>query len=141
MTLENKGYSISDYKGDKTYSIECTGDCVVGDEVRFDQAILVGTFPNAKFEGFHRVTARIIKDSYGLAKQQHTFTLLVIDDSDGIKCPDTKLIIKGRNLYRQGTWRKPWSDEGRRVAAADEKHTRGAVARKARDIRKNQLSC
>jgi hypothetical protein len=29
-------YRLNNYKGDKTYRISCTGDAVVGDEVRFD---------------------------------------------------------------------------------------------------------
>jgi hypothetical protein len=44
--------------------------------------------------------------------------------------------IKGRNLYRNGVWRKPWPDEAQRQAAAEEKHKRGARASAERRERK-----
>ena len=121
-------YNKSTYDGDDTYSIDCTGDCVTGDEVRFDRATFTGSHRRPKFAGFERVTGRIVRDSYGAQKQQHTFTLRLADGSE------TR--IKGRNLYRQGTHRKPWSDESARQIEADKKHRRGDAARKQREIRR-----
>ncbi|SEQ87725.1 hypothetical protein SAMN05216548_108174 [Faunimonas pinastri] len=118
----------SDYCGDEEYSIRCTGDACRGDEVRFYRAIFSGSYRRASFEGFERVTGKIISDSYGSAKQQHTFTILL---GDG-----TKTRIKGRNLYSNGVYRKPWADQNARQEALDEKHERGDSARAYRDWRR-----
>jgi len=120
-------YQESQYKGDAEYSIRCTGDAVCGDEVRFERAVFTGSFRAAKFSHFELITGTITKDSYGAAKQQHTFTLQL---SDG-----NTTRIKGRNLYANGTYRKPWINESKRVAARDEKHERGNQARATRTRR------
>jgi hypothetical protein len=108
------------------YTIDCTGDAVTGDEVKFEQAQFAGSFRNPRFIGTKTVTGKIIRDSYGAAKQQHTFTLLLEDGST--------LRIKGRNLYRNGTMRKPWADETARQDARTEKHQRGDAARATRQL-------
>ncbi|KAH9665329.1 zinc finger CCCH domain-containing protein 62 [Citrus sinensis] len=82
------------------------------------------------------VAGRIVKESYGAAKQQHTFTIEVLW-SKGEKplpplCP---LLIKGRNLYRLKTLRPRWEDEGERHKVLMEKHSRGFIARSNREIR------
>lgn len=123
MTYEN-----STYAGDANFTINCTGDVVVSDQVRFERATFSGSFRNAKFSGFEMITGKIVRDSYGRDKQQHTFTLEL--DEGG------ELRIKGRNLYATGVYRKPWVDESLRHAAADEKHARGDQARAARERRK-----
>lgn len=109
------------------YSI-ITSDACVGDEVAFEQAIFTGSFRRPKFAGTKLVTGKIISDSYGRDKQQHTFTLELPDGE--------KMRIKGRNLYRNGLRRKPWTDESARGIALEEKHGRGAVARESRQWRK-----
>lgn len=121
------GYEISEYAGDETYNIKCTGDACVGDEVRFERATFTGSFRNAKFAGFEMITAKIVKDSYGADKQQHTFTL-ELENGDRIR-------IKGRNLYANGTYRKPWKNEKERLVSLNEKHERGDRARKQRAFR------
>ena len=119
--------SKADFSGDKVYKINTTGDAVVGDEVSFDRAIFSGSFRKPKFEGYQNIKGKIIKDSYGADKQQHTFTIEMPDGS--------KTRIKGRNLYKEGTYRKPWKDESLRKGVAEEKHQRGDVARKIRATR------
>ena len=123
-------YQTPTYQGDEIYNIDCTGDCVVSDEVRFERATFSGSFRNARFAGFEQITGKIINDSYGRNKQQHTFTLELADGS--------KTTIKGRNLYANGAWRRAWEDESQRGAVADEKHQRGDRARAAREIRKSE---
>ena len=118
------------FNGDEVYSISCTGDAVTGDEVCFSRAKFTGSFRNAKFAGYEIVTGKIVKDSYGADKQQHTFTLLLEDGS--------KTLIKGRNLYANGVYRKPWADEAARQLVQEEKHTRGDVHRRRRAIRKGE---
>lgn len=113
--------------GDDEYNIDCTGDAVVGDEVRFSRATFTGSFRSPKFAGYEDVTGRIVRESYGPDKQQHTFSI-----DTGAPKP---LRIKGRNLYREGTFRKEWADESLRQRAQDEKHERGDAARAERDRR------
>jgi hypothetical protein len=125
-------YENSTYEGDMEYTINCTGDAVVGDEVRFERATFSGSFRNAKFAGFELVSGKIIRDSYGRDKQQHTFTLELLDQST--------LRIKGRNLYSQNLYRKLWANEALREIAANEKHDRGDKARAARNYRKENPS-
>ena len=119
-------YNSSTYSGDAIYSIDCTGDAVCGDEIRFERATFSGSFRNAKFSGFEQITGKIIRDSYGRDKQQHTFSIETATDL---------VVIKGRNVYSNGTWRKPWFDEATRKSVADEKHDRGQNARRARQAR------
>lgn len=121
-------YQISDFNGDAAHPINCTGDACVGDRVAFERATFTGSFRNAKFAGFERVEGEIVADSYGAAKQQHTFTLRL---ADGLTTR-----IKGRNLYANGLWRAAWADEDARRAALNEKHSRGDMARAARAERK-----
>lgn len=117
-------YQNSTFAGDEQYSINATGDCCVGDRVAFERATFTGSYRNAKFAGFELVIGEIVADSYGAAKQQHTFTIRLADGST------TR--IKGRNLYANGVYRQRWADENARRAALDEKHGRGDAARAAR---------
>ena len=116
------------WDGDDDYRINCTGDAVVGDEVRFERAVFSGSYRSPKFEGFELVTGQIVSESYGQEKQQHTFTLELEDGK--------KSRIKGRNLYKNGVWRKLWADESLREEARREKHERGDEARRDRDNRR-----
>lgn len=104
--------------------IDCTGDVVVGDVVSFERAVFVGSFKKPKFSHNETITGKVVKDSYGADKQQHTFTLELVDGK--------KTLIKGRNLYRNGVTRLEWANEEDRKAVANEKHTRGDFARARR---------
>lgn len=116
------------FYGDEDFFVECTGNCVVGDHVRFERAIFSGSYKKPKFSHYELVTAKIVKDSYGEVKQQHTFTL---EDERG-----NRFLIKGRNLYSNRTWRKLWEDEHVREEALKEKYVRGNEARIARSHRR-----
>ena len=118
-------YKDPTFSGDEEYSVCCKGDCVVGDEVRFERARFAGPYRRygrSHFDGFELVTGKIVADSYGADKQQHTFTLELPDGK--------KMRIKGRNLYRNGTWRKRWADETTRISVQADKHARGKQARR-----------
>jgi len=74
-----------------------------------------------------------LRESYGAQKQQHTFTLEVIDSSGFEPLPSGKIILrKGRNIYRHGCRRQLWANEEDREIARDEKHKRGEYARQQR---------
>lgn len=121
-----------------TFTINCTGDACTGDVILFSEAVFGGSFRKPKFLGERRIAARIVKDSYGGAKQQHTFSIEVIE-SDGYDAlpSGTKTTRKGRNVYRNGTMRRAWASEAERKIAVDEKHQRGDAARAIREERKN----
>lgn len=119
--------------------IKCTGDACVGDVVRFTEKVWGGSHWRPVAMGSRTIVARIVKDSYGAAKQQHTFTLEVISCEGAHPVSlDKKLLRKGRNLYRNGTERQRWHDERQRKAALAEKHSRGNEARRARSIRRDE---
>ncbi|MFQ5622436.1 MAG: hypothetical protein ACE5FS_03470 [Paracoccaceae bacterium] len=116
--------------------VNCTGDVVTGDTIRFTEAVWGGSYRRPVKLGERTVTARVTADSYGIDKQQHTFSLEVIE-ADGHDAPPAgkKIRRKGRNIYRNGTKRLVWDNESARKSAADEKHRRGDHARAAREDR------
>lgn len=123
------------------FSIVTTGDVVTGDHIRFEEGVFGGSFKKPKFLGNRTIEGIVIKDSYGADKQQHTFTIEVTASSgyDPLEV-GTKIRRKGRNVYRNGTMRKPWDDESAREDARAEKHERGDIARSLRDWRRENES-
>ena len=119
------------------FNIHATGDVVTGDTIEFTEGVFGGSFRNPKYIGERKIRAKVIKDSYGLEKQQHTFTLEVIKSSgeDAI-VKGKKIRRKGRNVYRNGTMRIAWKDESQRKIALAEKHERGDCARSDRELRR-----
>ncbi len=118
--------------------VNATGDVVQGDTIRFKEAVFGGSFRRPHYLGERTITAYVAKDSYGDAKQQHTFTLDIVAvegyDASSVLQRTTR---KGRNVYRNGTERLRWKDEAQRDLIAAEKHQRGDLARRQRDERKN----
>lgn len=116
--------------------IDCTGDVVAGDVIRFTEGVYGGSYRKPRFLGERSVVARVLKESYGRDKQQHTFTIEVLE-SGGIEplTAGTQTTRKGRNIYRNGTERRRWADETARGRAAEEKHSRGDAARTERAVR------
>ena len=120
----------------KEFSINCTGDVVTGDTIEFSEGVFGGSHRNPSFLGDRVIQSLVTKDSYGAAKQQHTFTIEVLA-STGVRPLEagTKTTRKGRNIYRNGTKRMAWSDESLRGIVADAEHKRGDKARINRDAR------
>ena len=71
---------------------------------------------------------KVLKDSYGKDKQQHTFTCLDLET-------DMVVRIKGRNIYRNGCQRKVWENEDNRLKVLEDKYDRGGKARQDRKKR------
>ena len=125
--------------------LPCTGDACAGDVIRWIEAVWPVYKPQGRFRtakspkplGERTIIAKIIGDSYGVAKQQHTFTLVVIEAA-GYDPPaiGDRILRKGRNVYRNGTERHKWEDEAARTAALEDKHARGDQARQARQSRR-----
>ncbi|KAH9305805.1 hypothetical protein KI387_010209, partial [Taxus chinensis] len=137
---------IKDGSGEKKYPkssfvLNCKGDACTGDIVMFEQKVyemfsIASRSAVGPTIGTRLVVGRIVKESYGAAKQQHTFTIEVLW-SKGEKPlhPLHPLLIKGRNLYKLQTVRQPWPNEEDRKKVLHEKHSRGSLARNARDVR------
>ncbi|KAL3825084.1 hypothetical protein ACJIZ3_021113 [Penstemon smallii] len=132
--------------GEKKYPVSsfvlnCKGDACTGDVVIFEQNVyemfnIASRSANGPPCGTRVVAGRIVKESYGAAKQQHTFTIEVLWSKGEKPLPPLHpLLIKGRNLYRLKTMRQKWQDEGERYKILSEKHARGGVARLTREER------
>lgn len=124
----------------RTFSQDCTGDVCQGDEILFTEAVF-GAYSRkgATVLGHRRIAAVVVNDSYGAAKQQHTFTLKIIgsDGYDPIR-RGTVIRRKGRNVYKNGTMRR-MRDVDDRAESLNEKHARGDQARTARSFRKGEF--
>ncbi|GKD67731.1 hypothetical protein Tco_1321821, partial [Tanacetum coccineum] len=115
-----------------SFSINCTGDACKGDVVLFRQNIKKGI----KIVGTRTVAGRIVTESYGASCQQHTFTVEVLWSKRYKKLdPLSILLVKGRYLYKYGTFRQPWESEAERLIVLEEKHSRGDAARHKRKLR------
>jgi len=112
----------------ENYTIDCTGNVCVGDEITFEKAEFEGSYPRATFSHMERRFLKVLKDSYGKDKQQHTFTCLDLETNMIVR-------IKGRNIYRNGCQRKLWENEYDRLKALEDKYTRGGKARSDRKER------
>eukprot|EP00268_Persea_americana_P039692 TRINITY_DN39314_c0_g2_i2.p1 TRINITY_DN39314_c0_g2~~TRINITY_DN39314_c0_g2_i2.p1 ORF type:complete len:571 (+),score=128.27 TRINITY_DN39314_c0_g2_i2:162-1874(+) len=142
-------WRIKDGNGEKLYprssfTINCTGDVCQGDVVLFTQRIYKKfdiVTRGGKPIGKRTVAGRVVKESYGAAKQQHTFTVEILWSKGLKKLPPLfPLLIKGRNLYRLKTHRQRWKDEAARLRVLAEKHKRGAIARHIRETTKARSS-
>ncbi|CAN1169095.1 Zinc finger CCCH domain-containing protein 62 [Linum perenne] len=148
---------ILDGKGEEKYPlssfvINCKGDACTNDIVLFEQNVydmysIVSRSASGPPCGKRIVAGRIVKESYGAAKQQHTFTIEVLwSKGEKPHPPLHPLLIKGRNLYRLKTLRQRWPDEQERSRVLMEKHSRGSLARSNRETRitekeKKKLLC
>ncbi|CAN4079631.1 unnamed protein product [Withania somnifera] len=126
-----------------SFTINCTGDVCKGDVVLFTQKVYKNFDKRTRggeLLGKRTIAGRIAKESYGAAKQQHTFTVEVLW-SQGVKQlpPLFPLLVKGRNLYKLNTFRQRWKDEKERLEVLAEKHKRGEAARFIRAKRKSKL--
>lgn len=102
----------------------------------FVVAKFYGSYRNAKFDGYNLIRGKIIKDSYGKEKQQHTFTIEVKESVGTQTEPVGKnLRIKGRKLYNHFLLAKA-RDNDERKKSLEEKHQRGTIARMIRDERR-----
>ncbi|CAI9114463.1 OLC1v1015191C2 [Oldenlandia corymbosa var. corymbosa] len=124
-----------------SFVVNCKGDACTGDVVLFEQNVyemfnIASRSATGPPSGTRLVAGRIIKESYGAEKQQHTFTIEVLWSKGEKPLPPLhQLLIKGRNLYRLNTMRQKWEDETEREKMLSEKHARGSVARSKREIR------
>ncbi|MQL74079.1 hypothetical protein Taro_006427 [Colocasia esculenta] len=136
---------LKDGDGEKLYPkssflINCTGDVCTGDVILFKQKVYDKydkITRGGNIIGRRTIAGKVVKESYGAAKAQHTFTVEILW-SKGVKPLPAlyPLLVKGRNLYRLKTFRQHWNNEIERSKVLAEKHRRGAAARHARAIGK-----
>ncbi|VFQ92056.1 unnamed protein product [Cuscuta campestris] len=138
-------WRIKDGKGETFYprssfNINCTGDVCKGDVVLFTQKVYKNfdkMTRSGNVSGKRTIAGRVVKESYGAAKQQHTFTVEVLWNRGVKKLPPLfPLLVKGRNLYKLKVFRQRWKNEKERLRVLAEKHQRGAAARLVRETRK-----
>ncbi|KAI3894609.1 hypothetical protein MKW92_035425 [Papaver armeniacum] len=129
---------------ESSFVCDCKGDACTGDVVMFEQNVYEMYNISSRSSagppcGTRTVVGRVVRDSYGSAKQQHTFTIEVLW-SKGVKPlpPLHPLLIKGRNLYKLKTIRQLWEDEEIRQKVLLEKHSRGSLAKSNRKTRIQQ---
>lgn len=122
---------------EKDFTINCTGDVCSGDIILFTEAVFNGSYKKPVYAGDRRIAARVLKESYGAEKQQHTFILEILA-SDGKEplSAGAKTRRKGRNIYKNGTLRMAWANEDDRGVVLEEKHDRGSIARAERAKRR-----
>ncbi|KAL2336398.1 hypothetical protein Fmac_010844 [Flemingia macrophylla] len=124
-----------------SFVLNCKGDACTGDVVLFEQNVyemfnIASRSASGPPCGKRIVAGRIVKESYGAAKQQHTFTIEVLWSKGEKPLPPLHpVLIKGRNLYRLKTMRQKWEDEAQRQKILMEKHSRGSFARADREAR------
>ena len=120
---------------------------VVGDVIRFEEGVFGGSYRKPSFLGTRKIKALVLRESYGEKKQQHTFTIRILDSSGYDPLSKKKEVRrKGRNIYRHGVERMLWKPSKRdpertedlRREVAEEKHTRGGRAREVRRSRREE---
>ncbi|KAJ7553205.1 hypothetical protein O6H91_06G088000 [Diphasiastrum complanatum] len=127
-----------------SFVICCKGDACCGDVVLFHQTVynkysIVTRRAQSPPLGKRLIAGRVVSESYGARKQQHTFTIEVLWSSGVCPLtPMTQLIVKGRNLYRHNIFRQCWTNEDERKKVIEEKHARGDVARDTRALAKEK---
>ncbi len=118
--------------------IDALGDCCKGDIVTFTESVFSGSYRSPRYIGERKLMAKITGCSYGLAKQQHTFSFeLIKATGTQAQAVNSKFRRKARNVYRNGVKRAAWEFESDRQSALDEKHKRGDEARARRQKRIN----
>ncbi|KAL5583433.1 hypothetical protein UlMin_015875 [Ulmus minor] len=132
FVLYNNGFQF--HAGDA-----CTGDIVLFEQNVYEMFNIASRSASGPPCGTRIIAGRIVKESYGASKQQHTFTIEVLWSKGEKPLPPLHpLLIKGRNLYRLKTLRQKWEYEGEREKILTEKHFRGSLARSNREARIKQ---
>ncbi|KAI3726264.1 hypothetical protein L1987_66061 [Smallanthus sonchifolius] len=109
-----------------SFSINCTGDAHNGDIVLFKEHAYMGGNKGGKKR---TVAGRIVKVRQCESKDKHKFLIKVLWTTPSInnRRPST-LLVRSHNLYKFGTFRRPWRNEANRSKMFKEKH--GPATRK-----------
>jgi hypothetical protein len=107
-------------------------DLTTGCCIEFTEGVFGGSYRNPKFLGERTITGTIVKESYGVDRGQHTFTI-EIEKAEGHAADKVlsqgKIRRKGRNVYKAcKLLARPDDYEELR----EDKHERGDAARQQR---------
>ena len=107
-------------------------DLTTGCSIAFTESVFGGSYRKPKFLGERTITGKIFKESYGIDRGQHTFTIDV-EKAEGFAADEVlergKIRRKGRNVYKDCVvLDKPDDYEQLR----EDKHERGDAARQRR---------
>lgn len=102
-------------------------------KIRFTEAVFSGRYPKAKFSHDRTIEGTILKESYGVKKGQHTFTIEVEKCSDNNYSVGEKIRRKGRNVYKKCT---VLSYPETHKELADEKHRRAKIIKDRINMKK-----
>ena len=91
------------------------GDIVVGDTIRFSEAVFSGQHYNPKYEGNREVIAEVLKISAGDIQSENTISLRVVSSSGEQPIAEgTKTRRKRKNVFRNEVSRLTWENEQHR---------------------------
>ena len=102
---------------------------VVGSEITFTEGVFGGSYRSAKHLGDRTIHGRIVRESYGGKRGQHTFTIEVIGcTGEAAEAVSKRKTIRrlGRNVYRDCTVLSQPTDLS---SLAEEKASRAEEAR------------
>jgi len=107
-------------------------DLTIGCSIEFTEGVFGGSYRKPKFLGECTITGKIVTESYGVDRGQHTFTIEV-EKAQGFAADEVlergKIRRKGRNVYKDcRLLAKPDGYEELR----EDKHERGDAARQRR---------
>jgi hypothetical protein len=87
-------------------SIDCTGDVLAGDVIRFTDIIWGGSRTRPVRTGERLIVARVLGQSTAGVRKHHVFTMEVLHSSGLTPIEPGKTIVrKSRNVYRNGAYR------------------------------------
>lgn len=95
------------------YTVDCAGDVVVGDTVCWSENVFAGSLRQPQRLGQRTIEATVTSGTTLFVLTVLAVTGTVLESECNIT-PGTVLRRTARNLYRHGTWRKPWADESAR---------------------------
>ncbi len=98
-----------------------------GTIVKFEEAIFTGSYKKPKFSHTATHTVRILRESYGARRGQHSFTLEVIESTERRRGEVFRKM--GRNLYPTAQVIEYPKDHQEKV---EEKRARAAIAKESK---------
>ncbi|MDR3076150.1 MAG: hypothetical protein LBU26_02515, partial [Synergistaceae bacterium] len=57
-------YRPSSFSGDHEYYIDCMGDVVTGDDIRFERSVIRGVIRGTAIPGFDLITGKVVSEWY-----------------------------------------------------------------------------
>lgn len=98
------------------FPIDCTGDLVEGDVIRFEEVVYEDVDGKPEPVGIRIIVAQVVREDYDLENRRFLFWLRIIFCEGADSYPvGLEIERQARSLYRKNPTRRPWSDEGARA--------------------------